>query len=371
MAQTRRDAWVEVNLGALERNVRLIRQGIAPDKKLMAILKADAYGHGAVMCAPTLEASGISMIGVASIDEALQFRDAGIETPILVIGMVPDWAMRSAIEENIDITIFDRYRLDSLKLIYQETRRPVPIHIKVDTGMHRIGVHWEQAAEFIRHCQSVPFVKVEGVFSHFAATADKRFTQTQIERWHQVLHALDTAPRHLHIANSAGAIHYPQAEGNLVRLGIALFGYDEDASIPLEPTMSVKARIIHLQDVQEGEGVSYGPSFRAPRSGQPIKVATLPLGYADGIPRCLSNKIKGLIRGVEISQVGTITMDQMMFDVSALPTDTPALIGETITLVGEDDGKKITLRDWAKAADTIEYELMCQLRVRLPKTYTR
>ncbi|MEB3287260.1 MAG: alanine racemase [Vampirovibrionales bacterium] len=386
-SQPRRDAWVEINLDAIEQNTRKIKSLIGPDKKLMAILKADAYGHGAVMCLPTLEASGVSMVGVASVDEALQIRQAGIELPILVIGMVPDWSMRMAAERDIQITVFDRERLEVLKWIYQESGQPVKVQVKVDTGMHRIGVDWREAADFIRFCQDAPYVSLQGVFSHLAATSDADTTHLQLERWHTVLKQIEPdLPGDIHIANSAGTLHYPEAQGNMVRVGMAFFGYDDLLAAkaqnnPLKPAMSVKARIIHLQEVPEGDGISYGPSFRV-SAGKPLRIATLPLGYADGVPRRLSNRISGLLRGHTIRQVGTITMDQMMFDVSDLPEDAPATIGETITLIGSEFSDTtgaeqtqprqiITLSDWAQKADTIEYELMCQLRIRLPKTYTR
>lgn len=371
-SQPRRDAWVEVDLGALEKNALMIGERVAPDKKLMAILKADAYGHGAVMCLPTLEASGVSMIGVASIDEALQIRQAGIAMPILVIGLVPDWSLKMAVEEDIQLTVFDAYRLESLKQVYELTRKPVPIQVKVDTGMHRIGVDWREAAAFIKTCQESPYVKLEGVFSHFATPSDVQLTQLQLARWQEVLAAVNPLPSFVHIANSEGAFQYPDAPGNLVRVGLALFGYSDPALLPV---MGVKARIMHLQDIQPESGISYGHTYHTP-SGKPSKIATLPLGYADGVPRSLSNQMTGLLRGHRIRQVGTITMDQMMFDVTGLPEDSPARVGESITLLGQEtdmtgNQQRITLSDWAKLAKTIEYELMCGLRVRLPRVYTR
>lgn len=370
--QPRRDAWVGVDLGAIEHNAKALRALISPDKQLMAILKADAYGHGAVMILPTLEASGISMIGVASIDEALQFRRAGIELPVLVIGVAPDWAIPAAIEQDIQLTIFTEQHLDSLRQVYQQTGKPISIQIKVDTGMHRIGVDYKEAPKFIHHCQEQPFVKVMGVFSHFASTHDDAASRRQLVRWDKVLAAIEPSPQYVHICNSAGAIQYPDAAGNLVRLGIGLFGYDPEGTLAdqvtakLKPAMALKARIIRIHEAPEGEGVSYGHTYQV---GEKIaRIATLPLGYADGIPRVLSNKIEGLLHGQRVRQVGTITMDQLMMDVTNIPN---AQVGETITLIGEEGGDSITLSDWAKKAGTIEYELMCGLRVRLPKTYTR
>jgi len=357
---TRRDAWVEVNLGALESNAQTIRQFVPPAVQIMAVLKADAYGHGAVMVVPTLEASGISMIGVASVDEALQLRQAGVTLPILVLGVTPDWAMHDAVENSIAITIFSDLHLESLKRLYDVTGIAAQVHIKVDTGMHRIGINWEQSAAWITRCQTLPFIHVEGVFSHLAHTADKAFTQTQFDRWSQVIGGLTQKPSLLHLSSSAGVWHYPTETMNMVRAGIALFGYEGDQ---LKPVMGLKARIVHLQALPPGEGVSYGQTF-INQSDTPIKIATLPLGYADGIPRGLSNRIEGLCQGQSVKQVGTISMDQLMVDVTGLPD---AQIGDVVTLLGGN----ITLEDWSQILQTIPYELMCALRVRLPKVAVR
>lgn len=363
---TRRDAWVEVNLDALEKNVRHLRSVIRDDVKCMAIIKADAYGHGAVMVTPTLEASGIDMLGVASLDEALQLRESGTELPILVIGGVPDWSIQSAVENNIQLTIFDRHHLEGLKHLYEQTNKPVSVHIKVDTGMHRIGVDWREAASFITECQSLPCLNVVGVFSHFADPANKDLTQTQIERWESVLSALDKKPEFCHIANSQGMLLYPEVSGNLCRLGIALFGYSEgESASKLKPVMGLKARIIRLETVDAGTGVSYCHTHT---TKAPAKIATVPIGYADGVFRNLSNQIEAMIHGHCVPQVGNITMDQMMFDVTSVPD---IQVGETITLLGTDKDNAVSLTDWAGKAGTIEYELMCALRVRLPKTYIR
>jgi alanine racemase len=375
--QTRRDAWVEVNLGQLEQNTRRIRQQIPPEVALMAIVKADAYGHGAVMCIPTLEASGVQMVGVASMDEALQIRRAGLEIPILVIGGIPDWAVHIAAENHIQLTVFEENHLESLKNAYTLTGQPVKIHIKVDTGMHRIGVDYRQAAPFIQQVRTLPYLQLEGVFTHLASAEDPQVSQLQLERWKTVLSQIDPLPPCVHVANSGGALRYPESHYSLVRMGIGFFGYGEQPQpTPTHqedflPVMGLKARIIHLQDVPAGEGVSYSYTYHAPPESS-IRVATLPLGYADGVPRILSNQIEALLHGVRVPQIGAITMDQMMLDVSQVPD---AAIGESVTLLGAEQGphgtERITLTDWAEKAKTLEYELMCGLRVRLPKTYTR
>lgn len=377
-AQTRRDAWVEINLGAIEHNTRSIRAMLPHDVAMMAIVKADAYGHGAVMAIPTLEASGISMVGVAAMDEAIQIRKSGIEIPVLVIGAIPDWAVQVAADHDVSLTIFDDHHLEALRKSYSQMGRRVKVHVKVDTGMHRIGIHWEDAAAFIQKCRQADYMELEGVFSHLACVEDPEFTRRQHDRFQSVLDQLETPPRYVHLANSAAALLYPECRYNLVRPGIALFGYlgaeigaanlqPSGKPMQLVPVMSLKARIVHLQDVPPASGVSYGHTFKAPQ-GSSLRIATLPLGYADGIPRLLSNRMEGLLRGHRVRQVGNVTMDQLMFDVTGVPD---VDVGEAITLIGEEDGHRITFTDWAKTLGTIEYELMCSLRVRLPKTYTR
>ncbi len=382
--QTRRDAWVEVDLAAIEHNASQIRKVLPADLGLMAIVKADAYGHGAVMVTPTLEASGVSILGVAAMDEAIQIRRAGLEIPILVIGAIPDWAVQVAVENDIQLTIFAPNHLESLKKIYALTRKPVKVHIKVDTGMHRIGINWKEALSFIKSCKDLPFLQIEGVFSHLASPEDEDFTALQVQRFDQVLQGIQTLSPflsipYIHLLNSAGALaplksseallnKSSERGQNLARLGISFFGYGpESKSIPLIPAMSLKGRIIHLQDLAPGEGVSYGQSYRN-EGDKPIRLAVLPLGYADGVFRGLSNQIDALIHGKRVRQVGNITMDQMMFDVTSVAN---LEIGETMTLIGQNGDERITLSDWASVLNTIEYELMCALRVRLPKTYTR
>ena len=339
-------------------------------KAVMAIVKADAYGHGAVMVTPTLEASGVSMLGVASIDEAIQIREAGLEIPILVIGAIPDWAIQPAAEHDIALTIFDRHHLHSLRRAFEQVSVPVKTHIKVDTGMHRIGVPWQEAVVFVSECKTLPHLQLEGIFSHLASPDDPTFTQVQLDRWETVLGHIEKAgglPPLVHVANSAGTLLHTAARGNMVRLGIGVFGYGDVTKLGLQPAMGLKARILRLEEVPSESGISYGHTFTTP-PGKPTVIATLPVGYADGIPRALSNKIDGILNGQRIKQVGTITMDQLMFDVSNV---SEARLGDAITLVGSEGDECITLTDWAVRAGTIEYELMCALRVRLPKTYTR
>lgn len=366
--QPRRDAWVEINLAALEANTVHLRRRIPPEVALMAVLKADAYGHGAVMVLPLLEACGISRIGVSNVDEAVQLREAGIDLPILVLGGVPDWAVPAAVQHHLHLTVFTQRHLDNLIACHHLTSETLGVHIKVDTGMHRIGVSWREAAAFCQACLAAgPAVSVEGIFTHLACAETQAPTEVQLDRWGQVLASWPAPlPHWRHVTNTEGTLRFLDRtpDSNLVRLGIALFGYGGE-DLALQPVMGLKARIAHIHSVAAGDGVSYGYSWRADGDR---RLATIPLGYADGVPRGLSNRMSGLLHGHRITQVGNITMDQMMLDITDLPN---VEVGDAVTLLGQQGEQRITLTDWAQALATIEYELMCGLRVRLPRTYTR
>jgi len=379
--QPRRDAWVEVNLGAIEQNAKKIRQWIPSNVDLMAIVKADAYGHGAAMVLQTLAASGVSMAGVASVDEALNLRRTGISLPILVIGGIPDWAVQFAAQDEIRLTVFNQQHLNILNMAAQRrlqqsgaiaNRVFFRVHVKVDTGMHRIGVPWEEAEAFIEQCRTIPGVDIEGIFTHFADSVEGEQRALQAQRWNTVCEKLKLLPRFVHSANSVAALdkgywaEKAASHDNLARLGIAFYGYGVP-HITLQPAMGLKARILHIQELESGEGISYGGTYKTQTV---TRIATIPVGYADGIPRLLSNQLDAFWENERVCQVGNITMDQMMFDITHIRD---AQVGDTLTLLGENDAgtDAIWLDNWACKVHTIEYELMCALRVRLPRTYIR
>jgi alanine racemase len=388
--QPHRDAWLEVDLGALEHNAKTIKahlealsaqHGRTTPLSLMAVVKADAYGHGAVMVAPILKACGFSQLGVASIDEALQLRQAGIELPILVLSASPLWAMPLASQHHVQLTIFNPSHLKALA----EQKQPVTVQVKIETGMHRIGVPWQEASGFLQALEGIPMAKVAGIFSHFAQGDNPQACQQQWERLAHVLAENPTeAGQQVHIANSLGAFNSPQAwqQCNVARVGIALYGYEVPTSVlpqALQPVMGLKARFSHIQQVEAGEGVSYNHTYITQKRQW---LGTIPLGYADGLPRGLSNQLTASYQGVRIAQVGMITMDQTVFDLSPIVErlGKPPALGNVITVLEtgkqavpatETGSQPLTLSAWAKTLNTIEYELMCGLRVRLPRIYTR
>lgn len=376
-----RDAWVEVNLEYLAQNVKALKKLVKPDVKLLAVVKADAYGHGATMVAPTMLASGVDMLGVASIDEGLDLRNAKIYCDILVLGAVPVWAFESLVDNDISASIFSEEHIHACKQTFDRTGKKVKAHIKIDTGMNRIGVSEADAVRFIKKVQDSDFIDLKGIFSHLACAEDEKETQKQFDKFNEIISQIDTKDLTLHLLNTAGTMSYPDYQFDVVRAGIGLYGLMPDlpsggkrekekgksrdnsfhsSLFTLHPIMSLKARITRIHSMPKGEGISYGHTFVADKD---LKVATVPIGYADGVPRALSNKIFGEINGKKIRQIGNITMDQMMFDI----TDIETTEGDVITLLGDN----LPIDEWAKILDTINYELTCRLKVRLPRVYTR
>lgn len=362
-----RDAWVEVNLEYLAQNVKIIKSLVKKDTKLLAVVKADAYGHGAVMVAPTMLASGVDALGVASIDEGLSLRDAKINCDILVLGAVPVWAFENAVENDITISIFSEEHILACKQAYERTGKKIKAHIKIDTGMNRIGVSKAEAIAFIKKAQNCNFIDLKGIFSHLACAENETKTQKQFDKWNEIISQIDTEGLILHILNTAGIMSYPNQQFDMVRAGIGLYGLMPDLgghaknnNIKLLPIMSLKGRITRIHTMDANEGISYGHTYVADKS---IKVATVPIGYADGVPRALSNKISGEINGKKVKQIGNITMDQMMFDISGIN----AQEGDVITLLGNN----LSIDEWSRIVGTINYELTCRLKVRLPRVYTR
>ena len=349
---THKDAWVEINLEALAENITEIKKGIPSNKKLLGIVKADAYGHGSAMIAQTMLASGVDMFGVSSVDEGLDLRNVKIKAPILVVGAIPLWAVETAAKNNIAFSIFNNDHLKACMEVYERTGIKPKVHIKLDTGMNRIGVRTEDALEFIKEVKKANYLKFDGIFTHLAAAEEPKETEKQIKKWNSIVENIDTTGLLIHIQNTAATFAY-DIKSNMVRVGISLYGLYPDLPNKvnykpnLKQIMGLKGRITNIHEVKAGEGVSYAHTFVAEK---PTKIATIPIGYADGVSRGLSNKIYGIINNKKVQQVGNITMDQMMFDIG----DIKAQVGDVITLL---DDKELSLDNWAKILHTINYEL--------------
>ena len=377
ISSLRRDAWVEVDLNAIERNIGVIRSWLKPETRLMAVVKSDAYGHGASGVADVLTACGADWLGVASIDEGCQLRAAGVRQPILVLSPCPSWAIITALESELTLTVSSCSQLADIALSCRRQNRTASIHLKFDTGMHRLGVDPAHTDEALAKIKENPELRLTGVFSHFAKADEEDFTKYQSAVFKTVLTKIKAAgqkPDLIHLASGEAARRFPFTHYDMVRVGLYMYGLEANViSDVVQPALSVKGRINHVQELSEGEAIGYNLTWTSTR---PSRIASIPIGYADGIDRRLSNKMTALLMGKEVKQVGLISMDQMLFDVTEIPE---AQEGDVLTLIGMDtpEGaepgavKQLYLATWANLLDTITYELACRLRIRMPRMYTR
>lgn len=377
LTSVRRDAWVEVDLGALTSNLRVVRSWLKAGTSLMAVVKSDAYGHGAPSVAPVLLAAGAHSLGVASVDEGMQLREAGIKAPVLILSPCPFWALGNAIDNDLDITVTHKSELADFGKAAKQSGKVARVHVKVDTGMHRLGGKTGEALEIVNAVANDKTLKLAGFFSHLAAADDQARTAEQNIRFQSVLKDLAASkarPGQVHLASGEAARRFPDTHYDMVRVGLYLYGLEPSVvSQVVTPALSIRARINHMQTIGEGESVGYSLTWTAAR---PTRLASIPVGYADGVDRRLSNRMCGLINGKQVRQVGLISMDQMLFDITDAPEAQP---GDIITLIGWDNSTEpgvhrpqaLHLATWATMLDTITYELACRLRVRLPRIYTR
>jgi alanine racemase len=347
----RRDAWVDINLNNLEYNLKALYKEFK--KPLIPILKADAYGHGSTVIAKTLDAYEFVLgYGVASIDEALELRGVSNKR-IIILGISPAWALEEAIKNNIELSIVNLASAEQINRVAEGLGSTAIIHIKLDTGMNRIGLKIQDSGQ-IQAISKLANVQIASIFTHFADPEDLEFSESQKQQFIQMTKGLDYP---LHPATSSVARTLSGIEFDYVRCGIELYGL---GSSLFKPVLSLFARISHIKDINKGESVSYKQSWRAKEN---TRIITLPLGYADGISRALSNKIQAYYRDEHIKQVGWITMDQMMFEIATLDAE----LGDIVELIGPH----CPVNNWAKAIDTISYEIVSTLNLRLAKTYSR
>lgn len=371
-----RDTWAEISLEAVQQNVQQFRHYIKQPTKLMAVVKADGYGHGAIEVAQTAVQSGADYLAVALLDEALELRSAGISQPILVLGYTPVHSIKKAITYNIALTVFCDAVLDEVIHQAGQLQQTVSIHLKIDSGMSRIGVtSKEEALRLSQKAVNSPFVYLEGIFTHFANadSEDPSYTREQFTRFMEMVQLIEEENIHIpikHCCNSAATMNFPDMHLNMVRVGIALYGLYPDASlkghsIKLRQAMSLKTKIAALKTIPAGQPISYGCTF-TPSSESAI--ATLPIGYADGVSRLLSNRGKVLTRGQTASVAGRVCMDQMMIDVSHVEGIS---IGDEVTLFGQNQQSFQSVDDIASLMGTINYEVVCLIGKRVPRIYMK
>jgi alanine racemase len=367
-------AWLTLRESALVHNIHQIRARLSPQTELMAIVKADAYGHGAIAVSLRALAEGVTCLGVATLPEGIQLRQAGISVPILILGAVYD-------PEEIDAIALWQLQPtlcspEQALLFAQSLQRPITVHLNIDTGMGRLGPLWPQGEAFIRFVMDLPNLQIGGIYSHFATADDPNpgFMQLQAQRFDELVQrsrllGLDGVK--FHLANSAGTFADRLFHYDLVRVGLSLYGLypgPQFYGVALKPVMAIQARITQIKSVPAGMGISYNHRYI---TRTPSQIAVVGIGYADGVPRRLSNQMEVLVQGQRVPQVGTITMDQIMIDV----TTVQANVGDVVTLIGSDgveatgftQPQEITIEEWAEALGTISYEIACGFNQRLPK----
>ncbi|WNM56968.1 alanine racemase [Candidatus Nitrospira allomarina] len=369
---------VSISLDALTRNFHQIRQWITPSIKILAVIKADAYGHGAIPVAQTLEHAGIFGFGVASVMEGITLREHQIHCPILVMGPILPQHLSEIIRHQLTPVISRAEILQQLIELLFPRATPFPIHLKVDTGLHRLGFENDEALSLLSKLTlSTPLIEIEGLLSHFADAdnQDHTLTNLQIQKFLAFIDQakqLGVQPPILHMANSAGILFHPTAHLGMVRPGLMLYGYAPlqesfPQSLTLEPVMQATTYLAHLRSLQPGEIVGYNALFRTRR---PSQIAVLPVGYTHGFPRHLTGVGHVLIKGEPAPIIGKICMDMMMVDVTDIPHPT---VGEEVVLLGKQGTRKITAEDHARWLNTIPYEVLCGIggkanRIYLPPT---
>ena len=380
VASRLRPAWAEIDLGAITHNARVLSELVAP-AELCAVVKAWAYGHGPVQAAEAALYGGATRLAVALVEEGCMLRSAEITEPVLVLSEPPAAAFPEVVASDLTPTLYTFEGVESAAKAVAASGRdePLPVHVKVDTGMHRVGASPDAAPAVVRAVAGHPELQLEGLYTHFAVAdepARDDFTAGQLTQLRQVADRLAESgirPALLHAANSAGAIAHPAARLDLVRCGIALYGQAPSpelasaATVPaLRPALSFKARVSYVKEVPAGEGVSYGLRYTTPAD---TVVATVPLGYADGVPRRLAAAGgEVLVGGRRCPIAGTVTMDQLTVDCGP---GASVAAGDEIVLIGRQGGEAITAWEWAQRTGTIAYEILCGVSQRVPRTYIR
>jgi alanine racemase len=371
----RRPTWAEINRDSLAANFHIVKDRVGPNVKVMAVVKANAYGHGAVECAARLEAEGADWFGVALPEEGIELRNSGITKPILCLAGFWRGQANACLEHNLVPVVYRLDMIEALDRAAGERGVVADVHVKLDTGMGRLGVRFDEVSEFAAALNRFPNIRVDGVMTHFAAADEPScgpLTKDQIERFNTGLAAFQEhgyQPTYHHLANSAATFAQPAAWGNMVRPGGVLYGLWRDILAPADrvenfrPVMSLHSRITLLKWVPQGETVGYGCTFEA---SSKTLVATIPIGYDDGYMRALSNRGHAIIRGVYATVIGRISMDLTLIDVTGVPG---VQLSDEVILMGSDAGLVVTAEELGKTAGTLSYEVTCGVGGRVPRVF--
>jgi len=370
-----RPVWAEINLDNLAHNIREIRKIVKQDTLITAVIKANAYGHGSVEAAKTFLENGADRLAVATLSEAIELREAGIGVPILILGYTPESQYSQVIKYDITQTIYNVESASAFSEAASAQNKTGTIHIKIDSGMGRIGfLPKDESIDEIISISKLPNIYIEGIFTHFATAdeKDKTYTRLQYERFSTVVRKLEERGLSIpikHVSNSAAIIDFPEYNLDMVRPGIILYGYypSNDVNkdrIKLKPAMTLKAKVSNVKTVSKGTGISYGQIFVTERES---KIATIPIGYADGFTRMLSSKAEAFIKGKRVPVVGRICMDQCMLDVTDVED---VKIGDEVVLLGYEEGYP-DADEIGEKLNTISYEILCMVGRRIPRVYIK
>lgn len=373
-----RPTRVEIDLNAIAHNIQAVRRKVGGGVKIMAVVKADGYGHGATEVANVALQSGADCLGVAIPEEGIELRSSGIRAPILILGLAPPHEVREVIKHDLSQTVSTTELAEALSAEAQKLGKVAKMHVKIDTGMSRIGVPPENAVNFAKQISQLKAIAIEGIFTHFSVSdsiddsKDKTFTESQIGKFKQVIARLEENGIQIpikHAANSAGVLNFPSSYFDMVRPGIMVYGlyYSREVAVAenLQPAMSFRTAIIHLKTVIPETSISYGRTFITEKESI---IATLPVGYADGYNRLLSNKGEVLVRGRRAPIVGRVCMDMTMIDVSHVPG---VKIGDEVVLFGKQGNAEIPMDEIADKTNTIVNEVACSIGKRVPRVYLR
>ncbi|MEH7458175.1 alanine racemase [Bacillus pseudomycoides] len=369
-----RDTIVEVNLDDVKHNVREFKKRVNDENiKMMAAVKANGYGHGSVEVAKAAIEAGIHQLAVAFVDEGIELREAGVTVPILVLGYTPVDAVKDAIEHDIMTTV---YRIDDLKGINEianQLEKRARIQVKIDTGMSRIGLQEEEVLPFLEELKNMKYIEVEGMFTHYSTAdeVDKTYTNMQMSLFEKAVNTAKELGIHLpyiHSSNSAGSMELGNTFQNMVRVGIGIYGMYpskevDHTAVSLKPALSLKSKVAHIKHAKKNRGVSYGNTYVT--TGEEW-IATVPIGYADGYNRQLSNKGSALINGIRVPVLGRVCMDQLMLDVTKAM---PVHVGDEVVFYGKQGKEEISVEEIADLLGTINYEVTCMLDRRIPRVY--
>ncbi|KOR24541.1 alanine racemase [Clostridium sp. FAM 1755] len=375
MFRNLRAVWAEIDLDNLQYNVEQVKN-ICKNKDIIGVIKANAYGHGAMEIAPTLLENGVTRLAVAVLSEAMELRMSGVKKPIMILGYTPGSLGDMLLDNDIEQSVYSYNDALELSKVAVLKRKILKIHIVIDTGMGRIGfLPTKESVEDVYKISKLPNIKIEGIFSHFSSADElnKDYTLYQMNKYNEFINELENKDLSIpikHIANSAAIIDLESTHLDAVRAGIIMYGYypSNDVlkdNIKLKPVMSLKTSIVHIKKVPAGEYISYGRTFKTEKESI---IATLPIGYADGYNRLLSNKGKVIVNGKLAPIVGRVCMDQCMIDVTSIED---LKVGDLVTIMGEENGVSYTAEDIASEIGTISYEVICNVNKRVPRVYKK